>query len=158
MRRFEVVRFGFGQDSTIGILAEVLNGNRKRIAFTIEDERRLTKVYGETCIPTGTYELELQTSGELHEKYAARYGPRHMGMIHVKAVPGFIGIMFHPGNSDDDTKGCILPGTVPVITQDGEFKVADSQPAYWKFYDDIAPSLAAGKRCILTVTEVQPWA
>jgi hypothetical protein len=158
MRTFELSRFGFGRDSTIGILSEVINDKRKRIAFTIEDERRLTKVYGETCIPQGTYELELQSSGELHRRYSDRYGARHKGMIHIKAVPGFVGIMFHPGNTDDDTKGCILPGTVPVITQDGEFKVADSQPAYWKFYDDVAASLFSGEKCILHVTEVQPWA
>lgn len=160
MRTFTLVRFGFGKDSTLGYLAEIVGGEERRLAYILEDERRHTKVYGETCIPTGTYTLGLQTVGKNHDKYKARFPDWHKGMIHVEDVPGFDGIHFHPGNRDDDTLGCLLTGDRAEILDGCEFAIAGgtSVPAYRRIYETIVPLLIAGEKVVLHITEMQPWA
>ena len=72
--KLEVLRFSNGSDSTNGILFEVEDKadnphgegfacKRKFLAYTLEDEYREEKKYGETRIPEGTYELGLRTTG-----------------------------------------------------------------------------------------------
>ena len=79
---------------------------------TLEDaDRRLetngcsAKVYGQTCIPRGTYKVIIDFS-------------QHFGkdMPHVLDVDCFEGIRIHVGNAPDDTFGCILLGQyVPCV-------------------------------------------
>ena len=155
---FEVARFGLGKNSTLSTFSAIEGAGRRQMAFSIEDERRVTKVYGETCIPVGTYELKLRTHGGMHQDYLEKYGDRHKGMIWLQDVPEFEWIYIHILNYEYQTKGCIGPGEVPGIYPDGEFYVGRSTPAYWKIYDEIAPLLIAGEKVVLHVTEVQPWA
>ena len=49
----EVIRFNKGVDATNGMLFDV-TGDRKFLCYTLEDESREEKVWGETCIPNGT--------------------------------------------------------------------------------------------------------
>jgi len=57
------------------------------------------KVYGQTAIPAGKYELKM-----MHSPTFKRIMP------YLCDVPGFSSVMIHPGNSVADTKGCILVG------------------------------------------------
>lgn len=100
-------RLGGDSDATIGAvyIGEGVSGYL--FCFTIEDERRFSKVSGETRIPAGRYKIELNRLGAMNKKYK-RY-PWHMGMLELQDVPGFDCIYIHPGNDDDDTEGCILP-------------------------------------------------
>jgi len=75
-----------------------------------------------SCIPAGMYICKQRTS----EKYGAHY--------HVMGVAGRDLILIHPGNLDDDTKGCILPGRSfgPVWSKNDlamEYGVQDSVTA-----------------------------
>ena len=71
------------------------------------------KVSGETAIPSGIYEIDMDT---ISPKYAAIdwYKKNCNGgrMPRIKFVPGFDGILIHPGGSNGaiDTRGCILVG------------------------------------------------
>ena len=68
------------------------------------------KVYGETAIPKGEYSIVLNV---LSPKYAVSswYKQKTEGyMPRLLAVPGFDGILIHPGNTAVDTLGCILVG------------------------------------------------
>ena len=108
--KLEVLRISSQKDSTSGILFDVSNGKRTFLAYTLEDEQRDVKVYGETRIPPGTYKLKLRTEGGYHSRYVSKYGDWHKGMIWVQDVPGFEYILWHTGNTDESTAGCLLLG------------------------------------------------
>ena len=58
--KLEVIRFNKGIDATNGMLFDV-TGDRKFLCYTLEDESREEKVWGETCIPNRTYEIRFRT-------------------------------------------------------------------------------------------------
>ena len=142
--KFEVQRFSSQSDSTLGILFDVTAG-RKFLCFTLEDEAREVKVKGETRIPSGTYKLKLRKEGGFHGKYTSKYGSMHKGMIHVQDVPGFNYILWHTGNTDEHTDGCLLVGntqTENIGTKDGF--IGASGDAYKRIYPPIAKVLEDG--------------
>lgn len=78
----------------------------KFFCYTLEDpDRGLTagdcsgKVYGKTCIPKGTYKVRLTMS--------SRFG---MVTPELLDVPCFTYIRIHPGNTVEDSEGCLLVG------------------------------------------------
>lgn len=83
---------------------------------TLEDtvRPRGVKVYARTAIPAGEYRVRMDVrsprfgSRPQYRKYGGRL-PR------LVVVPGFEGILIHPGNTAEDTAGCILVGenTIP---------------------------------------------
>ena len=73
------------------------------------------KVYGETAIPIGTYRLSLNVVSPKY-KAVAWYRSLNGGkMPRVLDVPGFDGIVIHPGNKAVDTYGCLLVGSNTVV-------------------------------------------
>jgi hypothetical protein len=101
------LRYNGTSDYTDGLL--FIDG--KFECYTLEDEERTVKVFGETRIPNGTYAIELRTEGGFHSRYTEKYANMHKGMLWVKDVPNFEYILIHIGNDDDDTAGCLLVGT-----------------------------------------------
>jgi hypothetical protein len=58
------------------------------------------KVYGETCIPYGKYEIDLTLSARFKKVLPILLG-----------VKGYEGVRIHTGNTKADTLGCLLPCT-----------------------------------------------
>ena len=142
--KLEVIRFNKGEDSTNGLLFDITN-ERKFLCYTLEDESRTEKVYGETCIPEGEYRLSLRTVGGFHAKYSQRFADIHMGMLEVCDVPNFEYILIHCGNTDEDTAGCLLVGDTQEnnnIKKDGF--IGRSTSAYMRIYSDIARAIECG--------------
>ena len=140
----QVIRFSNGTDSTNGIL--INKTNNKFLAYTLEDEYRDEKKYGETRIPEGTYKLGLRKVGGYHAKYSKRFSNIHVGMLHVLDVPGFDYILIHCGNTDEHTAGCLLVGDSQEnnqITKDGF--IGKSTQAYKRIYPAIAKAIKAGE-------------
>lgn len=93
--------------STIGEL--IIDG--KFECFTLEDKDRelksemtaeeiaKIKVFAQTAIPTGRYQLVITFSNRFKQ-----YLPLIVG------VPGFTGIRIHSGNTAENSEGCILVG------------------------------------------------
>ena len=158
----EVIRFSSGTDSTNGILlkvdrlapaphAEGFRCKRKFLAYTLEDEQRDKKVYGETRIPNGTYKLGLRKEGGYHAKYSKRFSDFHIGMLHVLNVPGFEYILIHCGNTDEHTAGCLLVGDSQEnnqITKDGF--IGKSTQAYKRIYPRISEAIDCGEGVKIT--------
>lgn len=94
--KLELKRQTFTDKSTIGKL--YLDG--EFFCFTLEDVvRDGPKVWGETAIPPGTYEVKIT------------YSPRFKRELPLLLnVPGFEGIRIHSGNAAKDTHGCLLVG------------------------------------------------
>lgn len=68
------------------------------------------KVPGETAIPSGTYEITLNVVSPKYRTikwYRDLCGGR---MPRLLNVPGFDGILIHPGSTALDSAGCILCG------------------------------------------------
>lgn len=125
--------------------------------FGLEDEFREQKVAKETRIPAGTYSIELQTEGTLHQKYSQRFADIHRGMLHLRDVPGFTGIMIHVGNTEKDTEGCLLVGS-QAITEPGQMSVTQSVAAYRRLYQIVVDAAAAGDLTIEVQDNDRPLA
>ena len=158
----EVIRISSGTDSTNGILLELdrtannphgegFRCKRKFLAYTLEDEYRSEKVFGETRIPDGKYKLGLRKVGGYHAKYSKRFPHIHIGMLHVLNVPGFEYILIHCGNTDEHTAGCLLVGDSQEnnqITKDGF--IGRSTQAYRRIYPKIAEAIECGEQVTIT--------
>jgi hypothetical protein len=144
--KYEVLRVSSQKDSTSGLLFEINNGKRTFLCYTLEDEQRDVKVWGETRIPAGTYKLKLRTVGGFHTRYLSRYGADfHKGMIWVQDVPGFEFILWHAGNTDENTAGCLLLGNSQesnIVKKDGF--IGASRNAYQFVYPRVVAALEAG--------------
>lgn len=90
------------------------------------EEIKKIKVYGKTAIPTGTYKVNMNI---ISPKFKTRvWAKPYNGMIpRLENVPGYEGILFHPGNSAEDSIGCILLGYNTV-----KGKVTQSQDTFHK--------------------------
>ena len=102
-----VLRKWFYSDRTLGILQV----NSTNFCYTLEDkDRGLTsdmplseiqekKVFGETCIPYGNYQVIVAFSPHFN---------RDMPLL--VNVPGYTGVEIHWGNYPKNTEGCLLVG------------------------------------------------
>lgn len=96
--RLELKRTELEEERTFGQL--FVNG--EFFAHTLEDTVRKAgekKVYAKTAIPAGSYAVLLSWSPGFKRKLPLLVG-----------VPGFDGVRIHRGNSELDTKGCVLVG------------------------------------------------
>ena len=136
-------RDSFGEKSTVGTLSQ----DGEFICDTMEDKMRQPpqwepgdqldwKIPGETAIPTGRYPIKFT--------YSDRF-QRTLPLL--LNVPGFAGIRIHPGNTAEDTEGCILPGM--RITNDF---VAESRVHFKIVYQKIQDAFNQGKQVWITVS------
>src|SRR5210317_2054091 len=144
--KLEVLRFNSSDDFTTGLLFDVTDNIRSFLCYTLEDEARTVKEWGETRIPSGKYKLSLRSEGGFHTRYLAKFGAEfHKGMIYVNEVPNFEYILWHIGNDDDDTAGCLLVGK----TSQDNF-IGSSTVAYKEIYPDIAGAIIRGDKVTAT--------
>lgn len=138
----------------------------------VEDEKRAIKVKGETCIPEGKYELGtrisphfsphfyrddhgslLEDSMRVTEENKIKYHTPHE-MMWVMNVPLFEYILWHWGNTDDDTAGCYIVGSMYGNVK-GEKGVLASKMKYKEIYPLLFQALQAGKVTIEYKSENQ---
>lgn len=131
-------------DTTIGRM--FIDGEFE--CWTLEDQPNEKKVYGETRIPAGTYEVKLRTEGTTHEAYKKRFQNVHKGTLHLQDIPGFKYVLIHIGNTDEDTLGCILVGNSVK-----DWKLVDSTKAYLKMYQKVSEALLEGEKVTITLQD-----
>lgn len=100
------------------------------------------KVKGATAIPVGRYRLAWTVSPS-----------RGVATPRLLDVPGFAGILIHAGNDEDDTEGCLLPGTQRSTVAIGHSRVA----CQW-LYPRIRDAVAAGDCWITVQRDPAAWA
>lgn len=130
--KITVERFTSDSDSTIS--AVYIDGAFQ--CFGLEDEYREEKIAKETRIPAGKYEVGVRTIGGFHQKYLARFGVDHHGMLQIMEVPNFKDILIHIGNTDEDTSGCLLVG-YGAFSKKGKMSIQTSKNAYKEFYEKV---------------------
>jgi len=143
----QINRINPGKESTIGAL--YINGVFG--CFAPEDAHRAVKIPGETCIPSGLYELALRNEGRLTEKYRQRYPDIHKGMLWIKDVPGFEWIYLHTGNKKDHTDGCPLVGDTLNNNQVADGFLGSSRSAYERIYPGIAAAILSGEGATIKI-------
>jgi hypothetical protein len=104
--------------------------------YTLEDEYRAVKVWGETRIPANTYEIQLRTTGGFHQRYLKRFPTFHVGMLQIMNVPNFNYVLIHILNTEKETNGCLGVGKELY-----DWKLVKSTEAYEKMYKQVAAAL-----------------
>ena len=99
------------------------------------------KVYGETAVPTRTYKVDMNT---VSPKFKSRTWAKPYGgkLPRLVLVPGYDGVLIHPGNKAEDTLGCILVGENKAVGQ-----VLNSQVTFKK----IMSILTKGTNITITI-------
>lgn len=94
------------------------------------DEIQRLKVPGKTAIPTGLYRLDLNTvSPKFKDRsWAQPYGGR---VPRIVGIPGFSGVLIHPGTTVADTSACPLCGENKAVG-----KVLNSQKTFHRLMND----------------------
>lgn len=107
---------------------------------TLEDVVRpagAPKVHGKTAIPAGRYRVLVTMSNRFKRPLPL-----------LVDVPGFEGIRIHPGNTAENTDGCILPGK---RTTTPDF-VGKSRDAFDALFAKIEAGIARGEKVWLTIS------
>jgi hypothetical protein len=139
--KLKLERFHFGTVATIGRL--FMDG--KFFCYILEDVVREVpgepveswKVPGQTAIPRGTYRVTYGWSNRFQT-----FLPR------VQDVPGYLGILIHPGNAAKDTEGCLLPGMSYDANAD---TVQRSREAFNNFMEKFKPATEGGQSVELEI-------
>lgn len=87
------------------------------------------KVHGKTAIPAGKYHVVITPSQRFKRRLPL-----------LLNVPGFTGIRIHPGNTIEDTEGCLLPGKLRAAQ-----RVGDSRAAFNALFAKIQAAIARGE-------------
>tara|TARA_R110000822_G_scaffold271184_2_gene393969 strand:- start:145 stop:600 length:456 start_codon:yes stop_codon:yes gene_type:complete len=145
----DVIRYNSKSDFTDGLF--FINGEFQ--VYTLEDEERSVKVFGETRIPNGRYNVGLRTVGGFDKRYSSKYGADfHKGMLWVKDVPNFEYILIHVGNDDGDTAGCLLTGMTNNADEKGF--IGGSTDAYKKIYPPIRDAILKGEEVFINYKDI----
>lgn len=78
------------------VLEDTVRGLRQDMT---PEEIQKIKIHGQTAIPSGRYEIRVTLSARFRRQLPI-----------LLNVPGYAGVRIHPGNTDANTEGCLLPG------------------------------------------------
>lgn len=134
--KLELKRVIFTDRTTIGELS--VDG--VFFCHTLEDKDRKLEAGGRkvperTAIPRGDYEVDITFSNRF-KKY----------LPELKNVPQFTGVRIHPGNTENDTEGCILPGDMV-----DDYSIMNSRPTFNDLFDILEAAKTRGEKINLLV-------
>lgn len=104
--------------------------------FTLEDQRQVKKVKGETRIPDGKYQVKLRkVLSPLTEHYRDKYR-WFKWHLELQDVPNFQHVYIHIGNTEKDTDACILVADQSYSDpNDYSSTIGKSTQAFKRFYE-----------------------
>lgn len=159
-----VKRIYFRDTYTIG----AIQVNGKYLMDTLEPRainwQTEQKTAGKTAIPEGRYRIGIAYSKTFKRK-----------MPYLQNVPHFVGIMIHTGNTEKNTRGCILVGkaqairdktTTPTeqprgyitgeISRDN-YRLTESRIHFNRLYAQIEEAIDSGEEVWVTVRSPREW-
>lgn len=104
------------------------------------------KIYGETAIPTGTYNIRMDIKSPKYSLLSWYKNLCKGFMPRLENVPGWSGILIHPLNSPDQTLGCLGVGK---NTQVG--KLTDSKNTFAKLYKKMKTAYDKGEKITIEI-------
>ena len=114
--------------------------------MTLAEVKKL-KITGTTAIPTGTYSVNMNV---ISPRYSSKdwyikncHGAK---MPRLEEVPGFIGILIHPGNTAAETDGCLLVGK-----NDVKGMVTKSKEYFLQLYNKMYAAYQRGEKIEITI-------
>lgn len=103
------------------------------------------KVYCETAIPYGRYEITMKVQSPKYKTYK-QYQKCKGYLPRLKYVKGYEGVLMHIGNYPKDSCGCILVGKNEV-----KGAVVNSTLWFWKLYDLLKEASDRGEKIYITI-------
>lgn len=104
------------------------------------------KIKHRTAIPTGSYEISMNVVSPKYSSkkwYVSLCGAK---MPRLLNVPGFDGILIHPGNTANDTSGCLIVGRNTVVG-----KVTNSRATFKELYLKLKAANDKGEVIIIQI-------
>ena len=154
--KLKLKRRWIAQNYTIGTLSidgepyydTLEDTDRGLHAGMTDQEIKANKVPGKTAIPKGIYTVNMSA---VSPRFKAKSWARpYSGIVpRLEAVPGFQGVLIHPGNSADDTEGCILVGRNTVVGG-----LTDSAKTYLKLMDMLVAARDRGETITIEIVGV----
>lgn len=109
-------------------------------------EIKQKKIKHQTAIPTGTYKVTLNV---ISPKYSSK--PWYVNLCGAKMprllnIPGYDGVLIHPGNTANDTSGCLVVGKNTVVG-----KVTESRVVFKALYAKLKAANDKGDGITITI-------
>ena len=104
------------------------------------------KVYGETAIPSGTYTVAMNVTSPKYAAIAWYWQLCQGKMPRLLNVPGFEGILVHPGNDPTQTLGCLLVGKNTKVGQ-----LTESKATFKALYKEMKKAYDAGEEITIII-------
>lgn len=135
--KLKLIRSYLGPKYTIGHLyingqyfCDVIEDQDRGLTSTMsKEEIAKRKVKHETAIPYGRYTITMKV---VSPKYSAKDKYKFTGgrIPRLLSVPGFDGILIHPGTTQADSSGCLIVGLNKQVG-----KVIDSFATFQKLWN-----------------------
>lgn len=105
------------------------------------------KKSADTAIPTGTYKVRMDIISPKYSKKDWYVKNCHQSrMPRLENVPGYEGVLIHPGNSSEDTEGCILVGKNKM-----KGMVVNSKETFLLLYSKMYAAYKRGEKIVITI-------
>ena len=121
----------------------------KKECDTLEDVHHDNKIFGQTRIPAGTYEIALNKTAGMNKRTPYLHYSFHTGMLELLKVPNYTCVFIHIGNYAKDTEGCVLVG----IDVENKAMIGQSTATYDRVYKKISAAILKGDKCTLTILD-----
>ncbi|MBF1506472.1 MAG: hypothetical protein HXN91_00015 [Prevotella pallens] len=116
------------------VLEDKTRGLRQNM--TLEEIKKI-KIHGQTAIPSGRYEIRVTLSARFRRQLPV-----------LLNVPGYVGVRIHPGNTDANTEGCLLPGKNDRVGQ-----VSNSRATMAILQQRIEETIAQGGKVFIDIED-----
>lgn len=147
-----VLRYSDDGTTTVGLL--YLNGFF--YCYTLEDTHRDVKIAGETRIPAGKFDLDLNKANtDLTFKYRNTYPDWFTYHLEIKNVPGYQGVYIHNGGTYKDTAGCLLVSDSLSVSETAK-SLTNSRNTFKRLYIYLKNEIEKGTKVRLIIRD-EAW-